>query len=69
MPDDDALRRAVDELTLRDHLACVALAALLGGGRKAVLELSDVELQELTERAYDVALAMLDARQSCGDAD
>jgi predicted nucleotidyltransferase len=63
---DDALRRAVDELTLRDHFASVALTALLKtqpadliltGPRAGRQDYSDI-----ARVAYDVAAAMLKER-------
>jgi hypothetical protein len=60
MPDADALRRAVDELTLRDHFASVALAALVEGGMKEDLA---------AKQAYDYAEAMLAERTARADAD
>jgi hypothetical protein len=72
MPDDDALRRAVDELTLRDHFACAALPGIMRryerDGLDKMLHNSE-DLLTITSFAYDVAEAMLEERARRADAD
>jgi ribulose 1,5-bisphosphate synthetase/thiazole synthase len=61
----DALRRAIDELTLRDHLACAALAAIIAVEGQSGLTAASM----VAEKAYRVAEAMLAERAARADAD